>query len=67
MAADLLTDAMGKRAVVKAFEEELIVKAKIFEQRKDDAFGLALEPVRAKLLRDVDELIEKCNLTMKTA
>lgn len=64
---DLLVEAMGNRSVVKNFETELNSKILVFKQRQSDVFGLKLEPLRQKLMRDFTDLIAKCNVTMRNS
>lgn len=64
VAEGLLKEAMGKRAVIKEFEEEVKHKRDIFGGQATTALVLQLAILRKKMVRDLDDLMAQCVKTM---
>merc|ERR1712072_187835 len=63
VAEDLLNEAMTKTTVVREFEEELKSKITAFKQKQGTTLAIRMQMMRAKMLKDLAELIATCDKT----
>jgi len=64
VAEDLLREAMTKTTVVREFEEELKSKITAFKQKQGTTLAIRMQMMRAKMLRDLEELLAVCDKTI---
>lgn len=64
VAEDLLREAMTKTTVVREFEEELKSKITAFKQKQGTTLAIRMQAMRAKMLKDLAELIAQCDKTI---
>lgn len=64
VAEDLLREAMNKTTVVREFEEELKSKITAFKQKQGKSLAIRMQMMRAKMIKDLAELIATCDKTI---